>query len=118
MNSRFSAAEFFAASAAPQPRRSTLISGRLLIELTRGNRVLAPQFLRAIQFDLRKLELRLHALDFGRGAIEVRLVRARIDHVKQVALFDDRAGLEMDLGNVAGHARPNLDRFDRPPAAR
>jgi hypothetical protein len=90
-----------------------LIGSRLLIELARGNCGLAAQFLRASEFDLGKLELRIHALDFRRGTVKIRLVRARIDHVKEVALFNDRARLKMNLGNVSRHAWPNLDRFNR-----
>ncbi len=89
------------------------MSGGFLIKLARRNGVLGPQILRAIQLDLREFQLRLRALELGRGAIEVRLVRARIDDVEQVALLDDRAGLEMDLRDVTGHARPDLDRLDR-----
>ena len=59
-----------------------------------------------------KFQLRLHALELGCGPIEVRLIRTRIDHVKQVALLNDRPGFEMDLGNIAGHARANIDRLD------
>src|SRR4029450_10259526 len=60
-----------------------------------------------------KLELRVHAVDFRRGTVKVRLVRARIDHVKEVALFNDRARFKMNLSNISRHARPNLDRFNR-----
>src|SRR6266700_834323 len=84
----------------------------LLIELARGNRGLAAQFFRAIEFDLGKLELRIHAVDFGGSTIKIRLVRARIDHKKEVSLFNDRARFKMNLGNVSRHARPNLDRFN------
>src|SRR5207253_4973941 len=48
-----------------------------------------------------------------RGTIKIRLVRARIDHVKEVSFFNDRARLKMNLGNVSRHARPNLDRLNR-----
>src|SRR5204863_74867 len=78
-----------------------------------GNCGLAAQLFCAIELNLGKLELRLHAVDFRRGTIKIRLVRARIDHVKEVVFFNDRACLKMNLGNVSRHAWPNLDRFNR-----
>src|SRR5205823_11349720 len=55
----------------------------------------------------------LHTLDLGGGAIEIRLIRTRIDHVKEVAFFDDSASLEVNLSNITGYARPDLNRLDR-----
>src|SRR5436190_3364265 len=91
---------------------STLKCSSLLIELAGGNRGLAAQLFCAIKFNLGKLELRIHAVDFRRCAIKIRLIRARIDHVKEVSLFNDCARFKMNLGNVSRHARPNLDRFN------
>ena len=112
VNSRFSAAEFFAASAEAS-RRSTLIGGSLLDELARGDRVLGTQLFRPIQFDLRKFLLRLHAHDLGGGAIEIRLIWTGIDYIKQIIFLDDCASLKPDLSNITGHAWPNLNRLDR-----
>ncbi len=72
-----------------------------------------PQILCPIELDLRKFELRLHPLQLGCGSIKIRLVGTRIDHVKQIALLDDRAGLETDFGDVTRHARPDVHRFNR-----
>src|SRR5207249_10128028 len=91
----------------------TLIGSSLLIELARGNRGLAAQLFCAIEFNLGKLELRIHAVDFRRGTVKIRLVRARIDHIKEISLFYDRARFKMNLRDVAGHSWSNLDRFNR-----
>src|SRR5207245_10954313 len=69
-------------------------------------------FFRWSEFELGKLALRIHAVDVGCSTIKIRLVRARIDHKKEVSLFNDRARFKMNLGNVSRHARPNLDRFN------
>src|SRR5258705_11297611 len=52
-------------------------------------------------------------MDFRRGTIKIRLVRARIDHVKEVALLNDRARFKINLRDVAGHSWSNLNRFNR-----
>src|SRR5262249_8882782 len=63
--------------------------------------------------DLGKLELRVHSVDLRRCAVKIRLVRAWIDHIKEVSLFYDRARFKMNLGNISRHSRPNFDRFNR-----
>src|SRR5438874_113774 len=90
-----------------------VLRSRRLISLARKNLGLAAQFLRSIEFDLGKLELRVHSFNLGGSTVKIRLVRARIDYVKQVALLNDRAGFKMNLRDVAGHSWSNLNRFNR-----
>ena len=66
----------------------------------------------ALQSGLRQFELRLVELDLALGLVELRLVRARIDLEKQVALLDFRAFLEGHLHQVAGDPRDDIDRLD------
>src|SRR5439155_10114475 len=60
-----------------------LIGSSLLIELARGNRGLGAQLFCAIEFNLGKLELCIHPLDFGGSTVKIRLVRTRIDYIKK-----------------------------------
>src|SRR5215472_5695429 len=90
----------------------TLKCSGLLIELARGDRSLAAQLFCSSEFNLGKLELRIHPLDFGGSTVKIRLVRTRIDYIKKGSLFNDGARLKMNLGNVSRHPRPNLDRFN------
>ena len=71
-----------------------LIGRRLLIEFARGNSVLGAQIFRAVQLDLRKFSGSPGTLNFRRRAIEVGLIRPRIDHVKQIAFLDHRTGTD------------------------
>ncbi len=71
----------------------------------------APILARLVQ--CAHVELRIRSIYFGFGAIEVRLVRPRIDHIKQVAFLDERAGFKVNLGDVSGHSWPYFDRFNR-----
>ena len=64
VNSRLSPAECLAASAPRAARRGTLIVCRSLIKLTHRDRVLSPEFLRAIELDLGKFQLGLGPIQF------------------------------------------------------
>ena len=62
-----------------------------------------------------RLDLRLRQI--GARLVERVLERPLVDGEQQIALLDDLAVLEMQLVEIAGHARAHLDRIDRDEAA-
>jgi len=105
VNSRFSAAAFFAATAEAVAAGSALVVAAFwsnsLAEMVflarnsfaRSNSIWAVSPAPACARPRRRRDRN-------------RLIRARINHVKQIILFDYCASLKPDLSNITGHARP------------
>ncbi len=86
---------------------------RALIEQLLGDGALAHQRLRALQIGFGEGEISLRLRQIGARLIQRVLERPAVDGEQQVALLDDLAVLEMDLVEVAGHARADFDRLHR-----
>src|SRR4029077_16982045 len=67
----------------------------------------------ARQVLLREVDARVRLLEITLGAVELRLVGARIDLEQEVALLDQRALAEWHQFEVATDARAHLDRVHR-----
>ena len=113
VNCRSSSACLTAASCAVDLRLRGAVRLGALIEQLLGDGALAHQRLRALQVGLGEGEIGLRLRQIGAHLIERVLERPAVDGEQQIALLDDLAVLEMDLVEIAGHARADLDRVHR-----
>ena len=84
-----------------------------LVEQLAGGEVAAVQLGRAGDLAIGEVEPGRRRQQLGLGLLQRDLVRARVDDEEQVALVDDLAVGEMDLGQIAADLGAELDRIDR-----
>ncbi|CAJ3435735.1 Uncharacterised protein [Burkholderia pseudomallei] len=101
-----------------QVRRGLARGVLLLVVIALGDRVVADQPLRALPVALCVAIAGLRAGELRGRAIDLGLIRARIDHEQHVALLHERAVLEIHRHDRAGHERAHVDLLDRLEAAR
>ena len=83
----------------------------LLVVFTRGNGVFRAQVGGTLEIQFTQLQSRLGALQFAGRPIHLRLIRARVDDEEQVVFLHQgvRPRRKLQLLNIAGHPRPNVD---------
>ena len=94
-------------------RLGLLAPRRARVELLPGDGMLADELRRAIALGSGERELRARLGELGAGLVALGDVRPRIDHEQDVAFFDLAAVREVDRGDIAGDARPDLDALHR-----
>src|SRR5437588_6036254 len=94
-------------------RLPLLEPGSAGVELLLRDGMLSEEPGRPVALGARQYQLRARLGELGAGLVALGNVRPRIDDEQDVAFFDFAAVLEVDRGDVAGDARPDLDALYR-----
>ena len=94
-------------------RLPLLEPGSAGVELLLRDGMLSEEPGRPVALGARQYQLRARLGELGAGLVALGNVRPRIDDEQDVAFLDFAAVLEVDRGDVAGDARPDLDALYR-----